>query len=479
MKKILLLSSIFAGSLLAASAQNVHIPDPIFKASLLNDHDIDTDHDGEIQVAEAAAYADIIYCRGMNIADFTGLEAFTAITELYCGSNPVNSLDLSHNTALEVVYCDRMQLVYLNVSQNVFLEQLYCFNNELTVLDVSHNTALKYLSCYANQLTALDLSQNPLLIQVNCARNLLTALDVSVHTDLQRLVCSFNRLTSLDLSGNAGLTQFSCGRNLLQSLNLKNGQNTRLNASMIDNPDLVCVQVDDVVYSMTNWADKIDPTAHYSEDCACTASYSSLSASFCPGTTYPAPDGQVFSQSGRYYCQVPSATGCDSIITLTLTEENVPVPIVMVDGAHLSVEDQGWTSYVWYDCGHLPTLPVVGNGQQFTATQDGSYSVRVTTASGCSTMSSCYTVTGNMGTDEADVLSSVSVYPNPATEAVYIGGDVAFSEYRLADALGRVSESHSLQGGSIPVSHLAQGVYHLQLVTSEGKVLIKRIVVAR
>lgn len=479
MKKILLLSSIFAGSLLAASAQNVHIPDPAFKASLLNDHDIDTDHDGEIQVAEAAAYADILYCEGMNITDFTGLEAFTAVTELYCGSNPVDSLDLSHNTALEAVYCDRMGLVYLNVSQNVALEQLNCFNNELTVLDVSHNTALKYLSCYANQLTALDLSQNPLLVQINCARNLLTALDVSVHTDLQRLVCSFNRLTSLDLSGNAGLTQFSCGRNLLQSLNLKNGQNTRLNPSMIDNPDLVCVQVDDVVYSMTRWADKIDSTAHYSEDCSCPNSSGSLSARFCPGTIYLGPDSQMFAQAGQYYCVVPNAAGCDSIITLTLVEENVPAPIVTIDGAHLFVEDQGWTGYVWYDCSNIPTLTVVGNGPHFTATQNGFYSVRVTAASGCSMMSSCYGITINMGTDEADALSSVSVYPNPAGEAVYIGGDVTFSEYRLADALGRVSESHSLQGASIPVAYLAQGVYHLQLVTSDGKVLIKRIVVAR
>ena len=72
---------------------------------------------------------------GQNIADLTGIEAFTALTYLNCSYNLLTSLDVSQNTAL----------TYLN-----------CFGNQLTSLDVSQNTALNYLDCEGNQLTSLD-----------------------------------------------------------------------------------------------------------------------------------------------------------------------------------------------------------------------------------------------------------------------------------------------------------------------------------
>ena len=72
----------------------------------------------------------------MNIADLTGIEDFTALTNLYCDSNQLISLDVSQNTAL----------IYLQ-----------CGNNQLTSLDLSNNTALTTLNCRNNNLTSLDL----------------------------------------------------------------------------------------------------------------------------------------------------------------------------------------------------------------------------------------------------------------------------------------------------------------------------------
>jgi len=109
MKKILL-TLIISATIGLVHAQNVNIPDAIFKAVLVGNTAINTNGDTEIQVSEAAAFGGTIHCNGMNIADLTGIEDFTALTELHCASNQLNSLDVSNNTALSELGCDYNQL---------------------------------------------------------------------------------------------------------------------------------------------------------------------------------------------------------------------------------------------------------------------------------------------------------------------------------------------------------------------------------
>ena len=129
---------------------NVNIPDANFKAYLVGNKDINRNGDNEIQVSEASAFNETIDCSYMNISNLTGIEAFTALTNLECESNQLTSLDVSKNTALTY---------------------LFCSSNQLTSLDVSKNTALTYLSCMNNQLTSLDVSKNTALINLGCSFN--------------------------------------------------------------------------------------------------------------------------------------------------------------------------------------------------------------------------------------------------------------------------------------------------------------------
>ena len=80
-------------------------------------------------------------------------------------------MDVSQNTALTWLDCDRNQLTALEVSQNTALTYLYCRRNQLTALDVSQNTALKELYCSNNQLKALDVSKNTELGTLHCHGN--------------------------------------------------------------------------------------------------------------------------------------------------------------------------------------------------------------------------------------------------------------------------------------------------------------------
>ena len=168
------------------------IPDAKFKAYLVGNKDINRNGDKEIQLSEARNFNGTIECIDMNISDLTGIEAFTALTNLYCNIN---------------------QLTSLNVSQNTALTNLMCNNNQLKSLDVSKNTALTYLDCSLNQLTSLDISKNTALTGLWCENNQITSLDVSKNTALTNLYCNNNQLTSLDLSQNTALMDLRCSGN--------------------------------------------------------------------------------------------------------------------------------------------------------------------------------------------------------------------------------------------------------------------------
>ncbi|WP_418513392.1 leucine-rich repeat domain-containing protein [Corallibacter sp.] len=127
------------------------------------------------------------------------------------------------------------------------LEELSVLNNNLTTLDVSQNTNLRQLFCTNNVLTTLNLGQNSNLENIQCANNQLTDLDVSEITNLEHLGSSNNQLTSL---------------------NLKNGNNTNfVTFYAVNNPNLSCVEVDDVTYANANLSYGINGITVFSEDC--------------------------------------------------------------------------------------------------------------------------------------------------------------------------------------------------------------------
>ena len=92
-----------AGMANAAQAQGIEInetnfPDPNFRA-YVSDATIDKNTDGKLSEDEITAVT-IINVTGENIAELKGIEHFTALTQLNCGSNQLTTLDLSKNTAL-------------------------------------------------------------------------------------------------------------------------------------------------------------------------------------------------------------------------------------------------------------------------------------------------------------------------------------------------------------------------------------------
>jgi hypothetical protein len=213
-----------------------------------------------------------------NISDLTGIEDFTSLLMLKCYSNPLTTLDVSNNIYLTDLRCQSNQLTSLDVSSNTALKTLFCFSNFLTNLDVSSNTALTHLYSHSNQFISLDVSQNTDLYFLQCQSNQLTTLDVSTNTALQYLYCYSNQLTSLDVSNDTTLKELHCQDNQLTNLDLRNGNNTNMPTFTIsfnatNNPNLYCINVDDVSWSTTNWTvanGSINTQHYFSNNCTST-----------------------------------------------------------------------------------------------------------------------------------------------------------------------------------------------------------------
>ena len=250
---------------IAAFSQNTLIPDPNFEQALI-DLGYDTAPiNGSVPTANISSVTDL-NVSSKDIADLTGIEDFSSLTDLTCHTNELLSLDVSNNTALDYLYCSSNPLTSLDVSNNIALTFLRCDDNQLTGLDVSNNTALNILGFNSNQLTSIDVGNNTALTNLDSNFNQLTSLDVSNNTALGILGCGQNQLTDLDVSNNIALTFLLCDGNQLTSLGVRNGNNTNFSLfSATNNPNLTCIFVDDADYSNANWTD-IDPNSTFVEN---------------------------------------------------------------------------------------------------------------------------------------------------------------------------------------------------------------------
>ena len=252
---------------IAGRSQIVNIPDANFKAYLVGNSAINTNGDGEIQLSEAAAFTGAISVGSLSIFDLAGIEAFTALTNLYCQDNFLTNISISACTMLTRLDCYNNFLTTLDISSNTSLVILLCDRNSLTNLDVSNNTSLISLGCNQNSLTSLNLPNSSTLKTLYCQSNSLTNLDVSGCPGIQTLWCFFNSLTNLNVSNCIILKDLNCNSNLLTNLDIRNGNNTFMNFYGIANPQLYCILVDDSTWANNNWSSDKDSWAWFSNNC--------------------------------------------------------------------------------------------------------------------------------------------------------------------------------------------------------------------
>lgn len=246
--------------------------------------------DGYIQVSEAENFTGAIIHRNQSLSDITGLDAFVNITRLDLGVNQISSLDPSVYTDLIYLNLNENELSTINVSENSFLEELriaananittvdvldnpelhtlYLFNTSIEDVDVTSNLKLRTLAVQnLPNLTALNLANNTELSALEIYNTGISELDVSGFSNLYYLDISSTEITFLDLSQNGNLEYVAAENTSLAYLNLKNGNHALLEELYLEgNPNLTCIEVDDVAYAEANWTN-IDEIANYNTEC--------------------------------------------------------------------------------------------------------------------------------------------------------------------------------------------------------------------
>lgn len=287
-----LLYGIFLLVTFSLNAQNVNIPDPVFKNFLVNHYYstnpmgigttiyLDSNHDGEIQVTEAATYTSDIFNHGfflnsLNVTDLTGIEAFDAIEYINVEFNPqLTSLDVSGCASLKTLRTSNNAFTSLTIN-NPSLQLLYCSGNPaLVTVDLSGCTGLKDINCSNNPaLTGVNIDGCWVLEELRLNYNpLMTTLIMGTHSGLKFLQCLNGSLSAIDVSSCSALEYLNCTGNPLTALNLANGNPQSFDQIQANGfPGLTCIQVNNVMVSEYLWANgwyQFDDWASFSTDCS-------------------------------------------------------------------------------------------------------------------------------------------------------------------------------------------------------------------
>lgn len=127
-----------------------------------------------------------------GISSLVGIEHFPILQILRCGSNNLQTLDVSNNPLLKELKCEKNQLTSINLTGCGELKILNCEVNNLTTLNVSPCTKLEFFVCDDNQITTLDVHGLDALYYFMCANNRLTSINVTGCTALREFNCGFS-----------------------------------------------------------------------------------------------------------------------------------------------------------------------------------------------------------------------------------------------------------------------------------------------
>lgn len=186
------------------------------------------------------------------------------------------------------------------------------------------------------------------------------------------------------------------------------------------------------------------------------------------GTTY-------FSDTVGAIFTLSNVNGCDSVITLNLTVEEIDVTTITT--AETITANTSGSTYQWLDCDNGFT-PISGaTNQSYTATSNGNYAV-VIIQNGCSDTSACSLIS-TVSTAEILVEDLIVIYPNPTSGKVNIDfiENQQVVTVRLINNLGQEVMTESFEENETITFYVKaeSGMYTLEISSPEIGVLVSKL----
>lgn len=194
---------------------------------------------------------------------------------------------------------------------------------------------------------------------------------------------------------------------------------------------------------------------------------SCISYTWINGTTY-------YEDNNSATVTLTNMLGCDSVVTLDLTINEVNITTTAIGGV-LTSNAMGAT-YQWLDCNDAYSEIAGATNQTYTPIDDGDYAVKVTIGS-CTDTSACIVVDGVGLTDNN--LSQIQLYPNPNKGLFNINlGTVQATLIQISSANGTIiySNSKNLTGIHQIALNISAGLYFVDVWTENGTFQMKLVV---
>ncbi|MDG0972977.1 MAG: T9SS type A sorting domain-containing protein [Crocinitomicaceae bacterium] len=171
-----------------------------------------------------------------------------------------------------------------------------------------------------------------------------------------------------------------------------------------------------------------------------------------------------------------AANGCDSLVTLDLTINNVSDLTTSTSGVNITANNTG-VNYQWLDCDNNYSLIASETSQSFTATANGNYAVQLT-ENGCLDTSACVNIS-TVGVIENNFGNSLSVYPNPTSGnfSIDLGDSYDKSVISITDVTGRLRESKTITQSEILNLSINEsaGIYFITIQAGDKKAVIRLV----
>ena len=208
-----------------------------------------------------------------TLTDTVDVKDMIFLEELYIGNSSVKFIKNQNTPLLREIKVNQSNLDSIVIQNSPQLRELDVDDTDLTHLDVSNHWWLGRLEASNCSLSTVTFGGNNRLSTIRLAFNNIQNLQLNTMGNANRLAeldLRDNNLVDLDLSS-TNYARLLVRNNNLQSLNLKNGTNTLYSnfSSALDsrgNPNLSCIQVDDIAFSDSTWT-SIDPTTTFDTNC--------------------------------------------------------------------------------------------------------------------------------------------------------------------------------------------------------------------
>jgi hypothetical protein len=183
-------------------------------------------------------------------------------------------------------------------------------------------------------------------------------------------------------------------------------------------------------------------------------------------------DQFVATNSGTVNVTGQTSDGCSVELSTNVTAVTLPNPTINWVSNNLN-GGSGFSSYQWYLNGSAISGATSAN---YSPTANGDYTVVVSNVSGCENTSAVYSF-NSLGLKP--VISSLKMYPQPASDFIILEGVLPESSWEIIDASGRIvlrgiSDANSVL--QIQLSSLNSGLFLIRVAQSGKPIITTKLI---